>query len=54
MTQAELSGLYSGQTTYFSNWVEDIEKLPESFWSIFWLTEYDEERERKAEEEEQN
>lgn len=32
-------------TTYFTEWREELMKLPESTWSMWWLSDYDIERE---------
>ena len=45
--------MYGEETTYFTNWVEEIDKAPESFWSVFWLSQYDQKREEEALKEEE-
>ena len=37
------------ETTYFTNWLEVIDKLPSSTWGVFWLSDYDIKREEEAE-----
>jgi hypothetical protein len=32
-------------TTYYSDWRNEIQKLPESTWTMWWLSDYDIERE---------
>lgn len=39
-------------TTYFGDWRGEVVKLPESTWSMWWLSDYDIEREENEEKEE--
>jgi hypothetical protein len=40
-----LNEIYGKRTSYFSSWVEGIDKLPDSTWTMWWLSEYDIQRE---------
>ncbi len=40
-----LDEIYGKRTSYFSNWVEGIDKLPDSTWTMWWLSDYDIQRE---------
>ncbi len=39
-------------TTYYSDWRSEIPKLPESTWTMWWLSDYDIQREELEEKEE--
>jgi hypothetical protein len=39
--KAKLNEIFGKQTSYFTNWVEAIDKLPDSTWTMWWLSEYD-------------
>ena len=39
-------------TNYFKDWRNEVMKLPESTWSMWWLSDYDIEREEQDEKEE--
>ena len=43
--KAKLNEIFKKRTSYFSNWVEAIDKLPDSTWTMWWLSEYDIQRE---------
>ena len=40
-----LDEIYGKRTSYFGSWVERIDKLPDSTWTMWWLSEYDIQRE---------
>jgi hypothetical protein len=40
-------------TTYFTEWRQELVKLPESTWSMWWLSDYDIEREELDDKEEE-
>jgi len=39
-------------TSYFADWRAEVMKLPESTWSMWWLSDYDIEREEQDEKDE--
>ena len=41
----KLNEIYGKRTSYFSNWVEGIDNLPDSTWTMWWLSDYDIQRE---------
>jgi len=43
--KTKLNEIFLKQTSYFSNWVDAIDKLPDSTWTMWWLSEYDIQRE---------
>ena len=40
-----LDEIFGKRTSYFGHWVEGIEKLPDSTWTMWWLSDYDIQRE---------
>lgn len=43
-----LQGKYGENTTYFGDWLGEIDRLPGSTWGVFWLSDYDVKREEEA------